>query len=267
MHFHINPIEYIDTDKPLDLSIELTHLANNPRAWYVDLPKFEPVRANGFIGSVVEGGSVNFRDIFFNPHGHGTHTECFGHISKEWVNVNNALKTYWFKVRLVSLEPKFIYNTAFNIEDQLFTLDQFQNIPLQDITGLLVRSLPNKTSKKCTNYSDTNPPYFQAEIADLLRDKGILHFLVDLPSVDRETDGGALAFHHRFWDYPKNPRENATITEFIYVDDSIEDGLYFMNLQTAPFNNDATPSRPILYKIYEKSVGSVHWSESHLDQL
>jgi hypothetical protein len=33
------------------------------------------------------------------------------------------------------------------------------------------------------------------------------------------------------------------------VPNSVEDGEYFLNLQIAPFENDATPSKPILYKI------------------
>ena len=37
--------------------------------------------------------------------------------------------------------------------------------------------------------------------------------------------------------------------EFIYVDDSIKDGEYLLNLMIAPFENDATPSKPILYQI------------------
>jgi hypothetical protein len=41
----------------------------------------------------------------------------------------------------------------------------------------------------------------------------------------------------------------ATITEFIYVPDAIEDGTYFLELQLAPFENDASPSRPVLYKV------------------
>jgi hypothetical protein len=41
----------------------------------------------------------------------------------------------------------------------------------------------------------------------------------------------------------------ATITDFIYVPNTIEDGEYLLNLMIAPFENDATPSKPILYKI------------------
>lgn len=266
MHFQIGSREYIDTEQPLDISIELTHKDENPGAWYVELPKIEPVRENGFIGSIEEGGSVNFRNVIFNPHGNGTHTECYGHISREWVNVNQALKSYWFKVRLVSLKPIPVMNEKYQVEDLVFTLKQFEQISLKGIQGLVVRSLPNSRTKKSMNYSGTNPPYFQAEIADLLRQNNIEHFLVDLPSVDREIDGGALDFHHRFWNFPLAPRTQATITELIYVDDAIEDGIYLMNLQTAPFNNDATPSRPVLYKIMEKTVGVNDWTETHLDQ-
>jgi arylformamidase len=75
------------------------------------------------------------------------------------------------------------------------------------------------------------------------------HLLLDLPSVDREVDGGALAAHKAFWNYPENTRRNCTITEFIYVPNTIFDGSYLLNLQTAPIENDATPSRPVLYRI------------------
>ena len=46
-------------------------------------------------------------------------------------------------------------------------------------------------------------------------------------------------------------RKDATITEFIYVSNKIEDGAYILNLQIAPFENDASPSKPVLYKIMD----------------
>jgi hypothetical protein len=33
------------------------------------------------------------------------------------------------------------------------------------------------------------------------------------------------------------------------VSNKVEDGEYLLNLMIAPFENDATPSKPILYKI------------------
>jgi hypothetical protein len=73
--------------------------------------------------------------------------------------------------------------------------------------------------------------------------------LIDLPSVDRESDEGKLIFHHGYWGVPDKPNHERTITELIYVDNSITDGLYILDLQMAAFENDASPSRPILYKM------------------
>ena len=42
---------------------------------------------------------------------------------------------------------------------------------------------------------------------------------------------------------------DATITEMIFVDDTVDDGSYILNLQIASFENDASPSKPIIYII------------------
>ena len=96
MRLIVENIGVIDTEKPLDISLVLVNNDSNPKAWYVDNPRFEPVMANGFTGSVEQGGSVNFRNIYFNPHGHGTHTECVGHITNEVYSVNSTLKNFFF---------------------------------------------------------------------------------------------------------------------------------------------------------------------------
>jgi arylformamidase len=215
----------------------------------VDFPKFEPVRANGFVGSVAEGGSVNFRDISFNPHGHGTHTECFGHISKAWVSVNECLREFWFKSMLVTVTPQDFFNEQYGELDKVIYLNQLEHLDLTQVKALIIRTQPNELMKKSKNYSATNPPYFDGALADWLVDQGIEHLLVDLPSVDRELDEGVLDFHHRFWKYPQAPRKYATITEFVFVPNEIPDGIYFLNLQVAAFNNDAAPSRPVIYPI------------------
>jgi len=89
------------------------------------------------------------------------------------------------------------------------------------------------------------------EAATYLKSKGVKHLLIDLPSIDRERDDGELLSHNAFWNTNGKIRTEATITEFIYVSNSIEDGKYILNLQIAPFENDATPSKPVLYKLYE----------------
>jgi len=252
MILHLADKGLIDTSKGIDISITLTNKPNNPRAWYVDLPEFEPVRANGFIGSVAEGGTVNFRNIFFNPHGHGTHTECSGHISKELISINDQLKEHWFTAQLITLEPQKQHNSDYDTIDHVITLTQFKEINLSNCEALVIRTFPNPEDKKSKIYSGTNPPYFEAAIADYLVEKGINHLLVDLPSVDRELDGGELDFHHRFWQYPENPRMDSTITELIYVPNHVKDGDYLLNLQVAAFDNDAAPSRPVLFEIFSE---------------
>ena len=52
--------------------------------------------------------------------------------------------------------------------------------------------------------------------------------LVDLPSVDREVDGGRLEAHHAFWGLPDNPRHHCTITELVYVPSNAPDGMYLL---------------------------------------
>jgi hypothetical protein len=88
-------------------------------------------------------------------------------------------------------------------------------------------------------------------VLEKLRNCGYKHLLTDLPSVDREEDEGALVSHHMWWNLPQNPRMDASITELIFVPDKAKDGLYFLNLQFAALESDASPSRPVIYPVKE----------------
>ena len=250
MKLYLNSSEYIETDSAIDISIPMVAGEGNLRAWYVDPPKMEPVRANGYIGSVKEGGSVNFRNIFFNPHGHGTHTECLGHITEEVYSVNKVLKNYFFKAQVITITPNQIFNEEYKELDQCITVEQLRDVKFEkDIQALVIRTLPNAEMKAHKNYSDTNPAYMQLECMEVINQLGIKHLLLDLPSVDRETDGGKLVFHHAFWGVPDNLDFERTITELIFVEDGISDGIYVLEMQVASFENDASPSRPVLYAV------------------
>ncbi|XOV66631.1 MAG: cyclase family protein [Fluviicola sp.] len=249
MKLFLDDKRYIDSKQPLDISLGLSNTEDNPRAWYVAQPTFEPVRTEHYTGSVAEGGSVNFRDIFFNPHGHGTHTECLGHITKEVFSINDTMSEYFFEAQVISVKPTHRMNGV--DEDRVITLEQVKSFDINK-EALVLRTLPNSTEKKSVNYSDTNPVYLEMEIASYLIERGVKHFLLDLPSVDRESDDGELAFHHAFWEVPENPNHERTITELIFVPDEVSDGEYILNLQVAPFENDAAPSRPVLFKIQAK---------------
>jgi kynurenine formamidase len=240
----------IDLSKPIDISIPLSNTDKNPIAWYIEKPEIEPVKFGDWVGKVSEGSSTNFNNIFFNPHGHGTHTECLGHITSEFYSINQCLKQFFFTAELVSIEPE-------NVNDDLvITKYQIENaLNGKNPEAIVIRTLPNLESKKHTNYSKTNPPYLAEEAATYIREIGIQHLLIDLPSVDREEDEGKLLAHKAFWNVKDvnnlnaDARLNCTITEMIFVEDEIQDGSYFLNLQIASFENDASPSKPILYKI------------------
>ena len=40
-----------------------------------------------------------------------------------------------------------------------------------------------------------------------------------------------------------------TITEMIFVEDAIQDGVYLLNLQAPAFASDAAPSRPVIFEL------------------
>lgn len=234
-----------DLSKPLDISIPLKSGDNNVSAWYVDPVKIEPVRTEQFTGSVAEGGSVNFRNISFNPHGNGTHTECVGHISEKVYSINQSLKQFFFIAELISVQAETKSNG-----DEVITKELLNNSRKHfEAEALVLRTLPNLESKLQKQYSNTNPPFIEAKAMTELINSGVKHFLIDLPSVDKEVDGGVLEAHHAFWEYPENTNLERTITELIFVPDSVPDGLYLLNLQIASFENDASPSKPVLYAI------------------
>ena len=227
----------------IDISIPFRATDDATSAWYVGPISIEPVRGEGFVGSVAEGGSVNFRNVTLNPHGNGTHTECVGHIAPECFSINQYLKQWMFDAELISIEPEK------QGEDLVITKNQIEStLAGKNCEALIIRTMPNDAKKLHKNYSNSNPAYLAEDAAIWIAEQNIKHLLLDLPSVDREIDDGALAAHKAFWNYPENPRMDATITELIFVPKEVVDGSYLLNLQVAPIENDASPSRPVLYK-------------------
>lgn len=233
--FTFNPYIFFD----LSLSLQPHY---GPRAWYQNDPVFEAVKMDTWIGDVQLGGSVNFFNIFFNPHAHMTHTESCGHIAKERSSINNIKLPLFIPAILVSIEPNDVGGDRV-IED--YQLDHLRKESWAQ--ALLIRTLPNDDSKKNANYSDKNPPYLSKSAGKLIADSKIQHLMIDTPSVDKEKDDGRLDVHHMFWNYPDQPRHDRTITELFFAPKEVRDGYYFLSLQIAPFENDAAPSRPLLF--------------------
>ncbi|MCF8464393.1 MAG: cyclase family protein [Flavobacteriales bacterium] len=230
-----------DLDNGIDLSVPVS-AQSKLNAYHANPVKMEPFQMGNWIGEVAQGAAVNYRNITFNPHGNATHTECVGHIDKTIYSINQHFKQFHCVAQLISVKP--IQNHS---GDHLINPNQLP--PLQGTDAVVIRTLPNDSEKRNRNYSGSNPPYVDVETVKKLVSSGCKHLILDLPSVDREEDGGKLLGHKAFWNYPDAPRMDCTITELAFIPDSITDGLYLLNLQVAPFENDAAPSRPVLFAL------------------
>ncbi|KAA3440593.1 cyclase family protein [Rufibacter hautae] len=238
--------------QPLDISLPLAPGPENVNCFWAEPVQVDTITVGDFVGSVALGGSTNYQRVHLTPHGNGTHTECYGHISPDpTATLDRCLTRFLFVAQVISVSPRKLENGDFMVmaEDVIAHLDE-GNLP----EALILRTLPNLESKRTAHYSGTNPTYLEPALASYLVEHGIEHLLLDLPSVDREEDGGALLAHHAFWQYPENTRTQATITELIFVPDTVADGWYLLNLQVTSLVLDASPGKPVLYAL--SPVGS-----------
>lgn len=226
----------------------------------------EPVRAGDFVGATAEGGPLNFLDLTLNPHGNGTHTESVGHIATKPVPLVEALADVLVWALVLEVLPQRLEGTPKAPaepgdlcigREQLHAalssaFSAYGEAPEEGPRALVLRTGP-EAERRGRHWTGSNPPYLEADALALLADAGWDHLLLDLPSVDRESDGGLLAGHKAWWRYPGTPhapvRRNATITEMIVVPDGLPQGWYGLNLQIAPLGIDASPSNPVLLPI------------------
>jgi arylformamidase len=259
----------IEFDRAIDLSIPVVP---GRSAYAFSLPDVtsDPFRAGPFVGDVKQGGSVNCKTLHFCAHGNGTHTECVGHVVEDDVFVGpmvpyGLMPACVFTISTVALadseehtdgksEPDDRVLSARALAARLRVLDPHHT----HLYAVIVR-VDDARGHEARMWSDCNPPYFTRELAGLLRDWGTRHVLVELPSIDREDDGGTTPAHKKFFGVPQNARkltgapEERTITELIVVPDEVPDGPCLLDLQVAPFASDAAPSRPMLFPLSSSS--------------
>ena len=250
--------------EPIDISIPLSFNGAQPNAYGVEPATAEACEYGEFVGDTRRGGSCNFEQITLVPHCNGTHTECVGHITNERISVRDCLKDAFVTVVLISIEPQIAtesgdsYAIPFEANDLLITSELLrQAVGSANSQALIIRTIPNDDRKLSRQYnSEYIPPYLTTDAMRYIASRGFKHLLIDLPSIDRLYDEGKLSNHRIFWNVEPGSfeandgtRRESTITELIYVPNGIEDGAYLLNLQIAPFESDASPSRPVLFKI------------------
>lgn len=253
---------HANKDSAVDVSIPLIFNGPQPNTYGVPAARANAYQDGSFIGDTRSGGSCNFEQYTLVPHCNGTHTECVGHITEKRISINDWIKPVFCLATLVTIEPipashcSEFYTPALQPDDLVITAHALQQaLQLWDnnTEALIIRTLPNTHDKCARNYSAQQPPFFSHEAMRLLSALTIQHLLVDFPSVDRLLDEGLLSNHRIWWDHAKHAKEEnlskRSITEMIYVSDELQDGLFLLDLQWAPFHADASPSRPILYAL------------------
>ena len=262
--FEISGQHYqIETDEPIDISIPINFNGEQPSAYGAPVASAKTFEAGSFVADTRRGGSCNVEEYRLIPHCNGTHTECVGHIALERISIQSILKASFIASTLITVSPIKANDTDETCRpiarenDLLLTKAELErvlrNTKSRSLEGLIVRTLPNESSKKRFKYSDPPPPYFTLEAMQFINAFGVQHLFVDIPSIDRTADEGKMTAHHLFWNVPAESHEVdpeacslKTITEMIFVPDEISDGHYLLNLQIPSFVADAAPSRALI---------------------
>ncbi|NQW29037.1 MAG: cyclase family protein [Ignavibacteria bacterium] len=226
----------------VDISIPITD-TNPVNAFHLPPATFEPFKMGTFVGSVEQGGPVRCEILTIAPHGNGTHTECIGHILGRGYSVLNCMSDILCLAQLVTVPLQDEGDCYACVTAQALNLAWKE----KTTDALIIRTLPNAKSKRTRNWSGDTPPFITPEAMQLIVERGVKHLVVDFPSVDPEEDAGALTAHKIFWGIPDNPRENATITELVYIPDEVPDEFYAIAFNVGGIHADAVPSRPVLF--------------------
>ncbi len=239
---------FISSKNAVDLSIQNSFSDNGPTFYNSPPPSNEPLVSGQFIGAIERGGSCNVPVVSLNIHCTGTHTECEGHINNSDVTIVDVCPVDLIPTLLITVEPESVSETeeSYHVScngESVITKKSIQKEMHQSHSGLVIRTIPNDKSKKSRNYDKNGAPFLTNQAIDYIASQGVEHLLVDLPSIDKADDDGKLGNHKRFFQSGK------TISELLFIEDSINDGFGFLHIQIPNWSLDAAPSRPIFYQV------------------
>jgi kynurenine formamidase len=253
-----------DLRQGTSLAIPLDFDNPQPNCFGTSPARREPWRGHGFVGSTAAGGSCNVDVIQCIPHCNGTHVESIAHILDAAVPIAGVVPTGLLLTQLISVTPEpwadcgEAYSDCSLPGDAVITARQLRPVIQRGVEGVILRTLPNSPGKRTRDWSQLpSTPYLTWDAANLLVQLNVHHLLVDLPSLDRGDDRGQLVAHHEFWQVPplsrkasRESRSAATISEMLFVPDSLSDGFYLLSLQAAAWLTDAAPCNPIVYPLH-----------------
>lgn len=261
---------FIDSENATSIAIALKFDGEQPNHFGAGIATRSPLSGGDFIGDTTQGGSCNVDSITLVPHCNGTHTETIHHVVDQKVFVGSMLSNSLSSCLLASIKPQIASNVpaesyipTLAADDVIVSKKVLQEALgdsiASEIGALVIRTLPNEANKLSSQYGDQNQPvFFTQEAMHWISQSNIKHLLVDFPSLDKMYDEGHLNNHHIFWNIEPDSHQlseqckiERTVTEMVFVPDTLKDGLYCLNLQLPAFELDAAPSRPLLYPLIE----------------
>ncbi|MCS6948512.1 MAG: cyclase family protein, partial [Steroidobacteraceae bacterium] len=218
-------------------------------------------RVDRFSGSVATGAGCNCRVLQLTPHGSGTHTEGVGHLSVDADDVLPVLPTLPQPAVLLRVTAQISAATAENSDYPPAPDDQL--VTSAALAAAWPAQLPFAVNTAVVAVRCAAPaavPYFTRAAADWLVRQGILHLIVELPSIDRLQDDGMLTAHRVFFGLPARcerpqpaardaQRPQATITELAQIPAALPSGPGAVQIQAPPLSGDAIPTRPLWYPL------------------
>ena len=97
-------------------------------------------------------------------------------------------------------------------------------------------------------WSGTNPPYLTREAIDLLSRGPYQHLITDLPSLDREDDGGGVPNHRAWWGLAAGASKSSearfaqrTVTEMAFIAPDHPDGPWLSACSQRPWRVTQRP--------------------------
>ena len=240
---HVNENVNIDLQIFHDITLGIKK-NDNVNCYHLEHPEFAYFKNEFFNGSLSEGGSVNCEKISLYPHASGTHTECALHVAPVDFNLFNLNINSFCLAKLITVMPASDGIDKSISDHELIELNNEFNCE-----ALVIRTLPNENNKVNENYSDTNPCYLTKSAITKIKSLGFSHLIVDLPSIDKESDEGKLVGHKEWFfdDGVVNPKR--LITEFVFINNDINDGVYVVQVQMPKMETDAVPSKVLIYPI------------------
>ena len=177
-------------------------------------------------------GSVGCRceEITFCPHANTTHLETSAHALEDGIRPNDILH------KIQPLMPAYLSNDLSKLPSS------------SDVKAVVYRSgvVWEASKRKCFDFTGTNPPFVtESYIENAFRCfPNFKYLLVDLPSVDPESDGGELRCHKAFFNLG-----GVGIIELCSIPNDVPTGQYALSINPVSLDSDAVPCAPILYPL------------------